>query len=122
MSMGYYSEGYFRSLNECNRKVAKKRPKYKLIVEGDWCGFVTKEYQHTANNLKEATKLAKQLLNEYKPDYPDCRVGLYPMSEDIKEPYDHYRVFATDCFGGEYWRWMKVSNGLRINITLERPL
>ena len=93
--------------------------KYKLIVEGDWCGRLTGEYDNLAANLKDAERIARKLLKEYGGEY-SCHVSCYDIRDDIRNPYCDYRVWRKDYFGDEHWAWMRVSDyGGRLGIYIK---
>ena len=89
---------------------ATRRAKYKLIVEGDFSGQLTGEYENLAANLKDAETKARALHEEYKTP-----VACYEIDDNIQYPYGDYRIWVKDMFGDQYWKWMKVSNtGVRL--------
>ena len=87
--------------------------KYKLIVTS-YDNPITGEYENVVNGLKQAEKLAEELRQTYVEE-GDVKVSCYPIEENVKYPYEDYRVWVKDQYGDTYWRWVKVSeHGLRL--------
>lgn len=87
-----------------------------LVVGGD--EFLTAEYANQAESMEEAEEIAQKLHEEYdNGNYPDLRVEIYPIDEDIRHPEDNYPILLKDWDGNLVWREMVVgSYGGRIRI------
>lgn len=104
---------------------------YKLIV---YCGEspATKEYANTVHSLEEARQKAKELAEMAdNGNYPDCEVAIYPYdparkapfqgwyNEDVKYPYNDYRVWKRDMDGEWTMFRQSVRDGVRLYAYLD---
>lgn len=88
--------------------------KFKLIAV---CAdeFRTAEFQHTCNNIEEATQIANELLDEYIEDYPDTYIAMFPYDGYIKPLEGDFPCYVHDMYDERYWMRMKVGTYCPIN-------
>lgn len=81
--------------------------RYKLIVVGaDEC--LTGEFDNIVKGFAAAEERAKQLLDEYLPDYPDTYIACFEKGESTFA-FD-FPIFIQDCLGDRDWQMMVMGN------------
>ena len=71
--------------------------KYKLIIPD-----ITGERDNIVKGFVAAEKRAKELLEEYVGNYPDCCVMC--LEEDEPMYMNDFLIFCQDCYGERYWK------------------
>ena len=76
---------------------------YKLVVVGADVQ-ITEQYDNVVKGFAAAEERAKELLNQYLPDYCDAYIACFEKNEETFT--DDFFIYTKDCFGDIYWKKM----------------